>query len=108
MTCQPEMRLFYTMPAPTVNDGDFARQNDSPLAGWKHEEILAFIHYYKIPVPPIYGWKNGYLCGTHPWPARQWTGSEENGWREVYEIDESIVREAAQVIDSAAKFLKSL
>ena len=80
----------------------------SPLAGWKHEEILAFIHYYKIPVPPIYGWKNGYLCGTHPWPARQWTGSEENGWREVYEIDESIVREAAQVIDGAAKFLKSL
>ena len=80
----------------------------SPLAGWKHEEILAFIHYYKIPVPPIYGWKNGYLCGTHPWPARQWTGSEENGWREVYEIDENIVREAAQVIDSAAKFIKSL
>ena len=35
MTCQPEMRLFYTMPAPTVNDGDFARQNDSPLAGWE-------------------------------------------------------------------------
>lgn len=35
MTCQPEMRLFYTMPAPTVNDGDFARQNDSLLAGWE-------------------------------------------------------------------------
>ncbi|PWL98571.1 MAG: hypothetical protein DBY04_03690 [Clostridiales bacterium] len=35
MKNQPEMRLWYTMPAPTVNDGDFARQNDSPLAGWE-------------------------------------------------------------------------
>lgn len=48
------------------------------------------------------------MCGTHPWAARQWTGSVENGWREVYEIDESIVREAAKVIDSAADFLKAL
>ena len=59
-------------------------------------------------MPPIYKWKKGYLCGTHPWAARQWTGSAENGWREVYEIDESIVREAAKVIDSAADFLKAL
>lgn len=35
MTKQPEMRLWYTAPAPTVNDGDFARQNDSPMAGWE-------------------------------------------------------------------------
>ena len=35
MTNQVEMRLIYRQPAPTVNDGDFARQNDSPLAGWE-------------------------------------------------------------------------
>ena len=35
MTKQPEMRLWYTAPAPIVNDGDFARQNDSPMAGWE-------------------------------------------------------------------------
>ena len=35
MTNQVEMRLIYSQPAPTVNDGDFARQNDSPLAGWE-------------------------------------------------------------------------
>ena len=63
----------------------------SPLAAWKHEHILAYIHYHQLPLPPIYGWKNGYLCGTHPWPARQWTGSIENGWREVYDIDPGIV-----------------
>ena len=80
----------------------------SPLAAWSHEEILAYIHYHKLAIPPIYGWKNGFLCGTHPWPARQWTGSIENGLEEVYEIDQDIVKKAAEFIESAAEFLKSL
>lgn len=80
----------------------------SPLADWSHEEILAFIHYYEVPVPPIYEWKNGYLCGTHPWAARQWTGSVENGWKEVYEIEPDIVQKAAEVIPSAKEFLNNL
>lgn len=79
----------------------------SPLADWSHEEILAFIHYYKVPMPPFYEWPNGYYCGTHPWPARQWTGSIENGWREVFQIDPSIVKSAAQHITSAKTFLES-
>lgn len=77
----------------------------SPLADWSHEAVLAFIHYYEVPMPPIYDWKNGYLCGTHPWPARQWTGSEENGWKEVGEIDRSIVEAAAEVFPGAKDFL---
>lgn len=80
----------------------------SPLAGWSHEHVLAYIHYHKLPLPPIYGWKNGYLCGTHPWPARQWTGGIENGWREVYEIDSAIVTAAAEEIKSARTFLKGV
>lgn len=80
----------------------------SPLAAWSHEHVLAYIHYHKLPLPPIYGWKNGYLCGTHPWPARQWTGSTENGWREVYEIDPTIVAAAAEKLDSARAFLKGV
>ena len=79
----------------------------SPLADWSHEEILAYIHYYSVPMPPFYYWYNGYYCGTHPWPARQWTGSIENGWKEVYSIDSSIVTEAAQFIPSAREFLES-
>lgn len=80
----------------------------SPLATWSHEHVLAYIHYHQLPLPPIYGWKNGYLCGTHPWPARQWTGSVENGWCEVYDIDPSIVIEAAEKIESARAFLKGV
>ena len=80
----------------------------SPLADWTHEQILAYIHYNNLPLPPIYGWKNGYLCGTHPWPARQWAGSKENGWKEVYEIDPSIVEAAAAVIPEADSFLRGI
>lgn len=80
----------------------------SPLSDWSHEEILAFIYYYGVELPPIYDWKNGYLCGTHPWPARQWTGSVENAWAEIYEIDGSIVTEAVEHIQSAKEFLDSL
>jgi len=52
----------------------------SPLSGWTNEQVLAFIYYYGLELPPIYKWKNGYLCGTHPWPARQWTGNIKNAW----------------------------
>lgn len=101
-------------------DGNFVGKKDniytdgkgvtrySPLSDWKHEHVLAYIHYYKLPLPPIYSWKNGYLCGTHPWAARQWTGSTENGWREVYDIDNNIVIEASKKIESAKAFLEGL
>lgn len=29
----------------------------SPLAAWSHEEILAYIHYHNVRMPPIYKWK---------------------------------------------------
>ena len=80
----------------------------SPMSDWTHEQVLAYIYYYNLEMPPIYDWKNGYLCGTHPWPARQWTGSVENAWAEVYKIDSSIVTEAARYIQSANDFLESL
>lgn len=35
MTNQPKLKLRYDKPAPTVYDYDFARQNDSPEAGWE-------------------------------------------------------------------------
>lgn len=78
----------------------------SPLADWSHEHILAFIHYHRLPLPPIYSWHNGYLCGTHPWPARQWTGSEENGWREVYHIDKEIVIAVAERLPGAKAYME--
>ena len=80
----------------------------SPLADWSHEMILAYIHYNNIQLPPIYGWKDGYFCGTHPWPSRMGTNSISDGYRDVYEIDPQIVIDAAGTLDSAAAFLKEV
>lgn len=80
----------------------------SPLADWKHEEILGYIHYFDVELPPIYEWEKGYLCGTHPWPARQYMETEQQGWKEVYDIDKSIVENGAQHFDGARKFLEAI
>ena len=52
----------------------------SPLYDWPHEYILAYIHYHQLALPPIYQWQDGFVRGTHPWPARTGTASEEQGW----------------------------
>ena len=78
----------------------------SPLSDWTHEQILAYIYYHGLELPPIYGWKNGYLCGTHPWPARQWTGTEAEGWAQIYEIDPNIVKEASEYFLRAREYIR--
>lgn len=80
----------------------------APMADWSHELILATIAYYNLPLPPIYGWKNGYRNGTHAWPCRLNIGSLNEGYQEVYDIDPSIVEEAAYVLDSARTFLEEV
>jgi len=80
----------------------------SPLSDWPHELLLAYIHYNNIPMPPIYDWKDGYRCGTHPWPSRMGMKSIDEGWADVYSIDPSIVEAAAAKIESAAHFLKEV
>lgn len=80
----------------------------SPIADWPHEALLAFIHYYHLAMPPIYEWKNGYLCGTHPWPARQWTENQRNAWAEIYEICPEIVQNASGKIPGAEAYIKSI
>ena len=67
--------------------------------------MLAFCHHYRMPMAPCYRWPNGFAVGTGPWPARQWTGSVEQGWAEVWRIDPSVVRGAAALIPSAREFL---
>ena len=80
----------------------------SPLAEWRHEDILAYIHYYDVKLPPIYDWEKAYLCGTHPWPAIQYMETEQQGWKEIYDIDQTIVENAAQHFDGAREFLKAI
>lgn len=76
-----------------------------PIRDWTHEETFAAIHYGGLELPPVYSWPRGFRVGTGPWPQRQWCGSIDQGWREVWEIDPAIVKEAAYVIPSGMDFL---
>ena len=79
----------------------------SPISEWGHEMLLAYIAYNDLPLPPIYGWPNGYKCGTHPWPARQHVKDHESGWREISSIDPTLIEEAAKAgVESAIKYLE--
>lgn len=77
----------------------------SPICDWTHEEVMAFCKYYGYDLAPCYRWPNGWVVGTGSWPARQWTGSIQNGWKEVWMIDQDIVRWAADYMPSAQTFL---
>ena len=33
----------------------------SPLSDWTHEQILGYLAYHELKLPPIYGWPNGYF-----------------------------------------------
>ncbi|MBQ3490912.1 MAG: glycoside hydrolase N-terminal domain-containing protein [Clostridia bacterium] len=50
MANQTQMKLWYTIPAPTVNDGDFARRNNSPLAGWEKWSLPLGNSYFGVSV----------------------------------------------------------
>lgn len=78
----------------------------SPIRNWTHLDCLGVCYWYGMPLPPCYSWPNGWIVGTGAWPARQWTGSIEQGWKEIWQIDKSIVTKAADYIESAAEFLK--
>lgn len=80
----------------------------SPIADWPHELLLGYIHYHNLDLPPCYGWKDGFVQGTHAWPEREHCSTLEQGYREVYEIDPSIIVDAARKIPSAAAFLKEV
>jgi len=80
----------------------------SPIADWSHEEVLALLAHKNIDLPPNYFWPRGFRVGTGSWPARQWTTSDMHAWSEIQIIDPSIVREAATVIHSAARFLEAI
>ena len=50
MANQAKMKLWYTIPAPSLNDGDYARQNDRPWAGWEKWSLPLGNSYFGVSV----------------------------------------------------------
>ena len=80
----------------------------SPCHDWTNDEVLALIRLLNLPLAPCYRWPRGFHVGTGPWPARQWLPSIEAGWAEVYAIDPDVVRDAAEHLESARRFLEGV
>ena len=73
----------------------------TPIFDWPHELLFAFLHYNNIPLPFIYKWDRGFFEGTHLWVERF-------NYQQVYDIDPSVVIQAAAKLPSAKKFLEKL
>lgn len=83
----------------------------SPLAEWNNEQLLAYVRYNNIVLPPFYGYERGFLIGSiaqGEWTERACLGKTENEvWEELYRIDKNIVLKAAESLTSARLFLLS-
>ena len=75
-----------------------------PIRGWSHEMVLAVCRYYRMGLPPVYGWPHGWTAGTGAWPGRR-VGTIEDSWAETYAIEPEAVIGAARFIPSAAEWL---
>lgn len=79
------------------------------IAEWEHELVLGFIKYYRVPLPPIYQWENGFIEGTHSWNARNPQDKKDaTAWAEIYRIDKNIVKAAARHFESAKDYLQEV
>ena len=82
----------------------------SPLAEWSHEQVLAYIKYENVILPPFYFWQRGFLIGSvamGEWTERPAMNlSEDEVWQELWDIDKSIILHAAPKLTSAKIFLE--
>lgn len=83
----------------------------APLAEWTHEEMLAYIKYNNIELPPFYSFPHGFLIGSIA--MGEWTEyaalnkTETEVWDEIYSIEPDTVINAAKHLTAAKKYLET-
>lgn len=77
-----------------------------PVMHWRHVDVLACCHYYKMELAPIYDWPRGFRVGTHSWPARQWCRDSDHGFEECWTIDPDVIRAAAVKLPQARDWMQ--
>lgn len=93
-----------------MDDEDLYRNNDgvtrfAPIWLWTHEETFAYLAYAGVKLPPCYWWTDGFRVSTNPWPKRR-SPNHAIAWARVYEVEPAIVHQAAEILPSAANWLK--
>ena len=78
----------------------------SPIRDWPHEAVLALLKRERLSLPPIYGYPRGWQVGTGCWPQRLYTSSVTQGFDETWSIDPAIVRQAADVLPQARRYMQ--
>lgn len=80
------------------------------FATWNHAETFAYIRRNNLELAPIYSFPNGFIYGTHSWTERDRIGGEfgdkDANFDELWQIDKTIVIEAAKELDAAKEYLK--
>jgi hypothetical protein len=79
----------------------------NPLARWSNMQALAVIRHFADGLPPIYGWPRGWFYGLSAWARREYN-REEDGWRDLWRDDPSLLYEAAETFPGAATMLATL
>ena len=92
----PKGKLIYTTQKGT-------RYN--PIGMWTHQEVFALCKHKNYPLPPFYSWPRGFKVGTGGWPKRKRNGTIRETWKEILQIDPSIVTRASEYFESAREFL---
>lgn len=93
---------------------NYVRKKDfdtfSPLAEWNNEELLAYIRYNNIKLPPFYSYERGFLIGSiamGEWTERAMLDKTEHEvWGELWNIDKNIVINASKKLSSEKNFIK--
>jgi 3'-phosphoadenosine 5'-phosphosulfate sulfotransferase (PAPS reductase)/FAD synthetase len=62
-----------------------------PLYNWTHEEVLAYIYYYNLELPPIYQHEDGFTRGTGNWTKRPPKGLI-HGWKMTEKADPNLIK----------------
>jgi len=69
----------------------------SPIKDWYHEEVLGYVFYNNIELPPCYEWVRGFNTGPDPWPKYRTPNlPEKENWKILHQIDKGIVEKASK------------
>lgn len=76
----------------------------SPIYDWPHEAVLAFMHYYEMPLAPYYGYPNAWSAGTSNWAGLLFK-EQLDGWAYLDQCDPELVEKEAPRFVSGREYL---